>query len=121
MGIDLIEMERFQAAMNRQGERFLAKLFTKGERRYCEDKWNRLAHYAARFAAKEAVLKALGTGWSGGIHWTDVELVPVRSGALTVKLSGVAKKVAAKMKIRAVHVSITHARENAAAVAVAES
>ena len=121
VGIDLVELDRFKAAMKRQGAPFLEKLFTPAERRYCEGKWNRIAHYTARFAAKEAVLKALGTGWSGGIHWTDVEVVREGIGTLTVRLSGQAKKAAAKRKIRRVHLNITHAEKYAAAVAVAET
>jgi len=120
VGIDLIELKRFQAALKRQGIPLLAKLFTAAERRYCDDKWNRVAHYAARFAAKEAVLKAMGTGWSGGIRWTDVEIARGPSGAVTVRLAGQAKKVAAKRRIRRIHLNITHAQTYAAAVAVAE-
>ena len=120
VGIDLIELERFKAAMRRQGTPLLEKLFTRAERRYCEGKWNRVAHYTARFAAKEAVLKALGTGWSGGIRWTDVEIARDRSGSVSVRLAGQAKRVAAKMKIRRLHLNITHAEKYAAAVAIAE-
>jgi holo-[acyl-carrier protein] synthase len=121
VGIDLIELGRFKAAMKRQGAPLLDKLFTAAERRYCEGKWNRIAHYAARFAAKEAVLKALGTGWSGGIHWTDVEVARDGAGAVTVRLTGQAKKAAAKRKIRRIHLNITHAEHYAAAVAIAET
>ena len=121
VGIDLVEMDRFKSAMKRHGDRFLSRLFTESERRYCEAKWNRLAHYTARFAAKEAVLKALGTGWSGGIHWTDVEVAHAGAGMVVAKLFGRAAKVARKMKIRTVHINITHSRNYAAAVAVAEA
>jgi len=120
VGLDLIELDRFKAAMKRQGAPFLEKLFTPAERRYCEDKWNRIAHYAARFAAKEAVLKALGTGWSGGIRWTDVEVARDPAGSVTVRLAGLAKKAAARRGIRRVHLNITHAQKYAAAVAIAE-
>lgn len=121
VGVDLIELDRFKAAMKRQGAPLLEKLFTPAERRYCEGKWNRIAHYAARFAAKEAVLKALGTGWSGGIRWTDVEVLREGIGAVAVRLTGQAKKVAARLRIRRVHLNITHAEKYAAAVAVAET
>ena len=121
VGIDLIELERFKAAMKRQGAPFLEKLFTAAERRYCEGKWNRSAHYAARFAAKEAVLKALGTGWSGGIRWTDVEVVREGVGSVSVRLAGQAKKAASRRKVRRIHLNITHAEKAAAAVAVAET
>lgn len=121
VGIDLVEIARFKAAMSRHGDRFLVKIFTSRERNYCEGKWNRLAHYTARFAAKEAVLKALGTGWSGGIHWTDVEVTHGRSGEVGVKLIGAASAVARRKRIRTVHLNITHSERYAAAVAVAES
>lgn len=120
IGLDLVELARFKAAMKRHGDRFLEKLFTAGERRYCEGKWNRLAHYAARFAAKEAVLKALGTGWSGGIRWTDVEVRHESTGVVTVRLGGLAREAARKKKIKAVHLSLTHTGSYASAVAVAE-
>jgi len=121
VGIDLIELARFKAAMRRQGPPLLQKVFTAAERRYCEGKWNRVAHYSARFAAKEAVLKALGTGWSGGIRWTDVEIARDGTGSVSVKLGGQARKVAARRKIRRVHLNITHAEKYAAAVAIAET
>lgn len=118
VGIDLIETERFKAAMRRQGDRLLARLFTEGERRYCEGKMNRIGHYAARFAVKEAVLKALGTGWRGGIAWTDVEVVPAALGKVEAKLTGLALKAARKLGAKRVHISISHAQRYACAVAV---
>lgn len=121
VGIDLVEIERFKATMRRRGDRFLEKVFTANERKYCEDKMNRLAHYTARFAAKEAVLKALGTGWSGGIHWTDIEVVHEGTGSVSVRLDGLAAKTAKQRKIRKIHLSITHSDKYASAVAVAES
>src|SRR5437870_6494342 len=121
VGIDLVELARFKAAMRRQGAPFLEKLFTPAERRYCEGKWNRIAHYTARFAAKEAVLKALGTGWSGGIRWTDVEIARDGSGAVSVRVAGHARKIAAKRKIRRFHLNLTHTEHYAAAVAIAET
>ncbi len=124
LGIDLVETARFQAAMRRHGPRFLEKIFTREERLYCEDQWNRVAHYAARFAVKEAVLKALGTGWSGGIRWTDVEVVRAAPGTGTGKvearLAGRARAAARKLRIRRIHISITHTGRYAAAAAVAE-
>ena len=121
VGVDLVELARFKAAMKRQGASLLEKLFTASERRYCEGKWNRIAHYTARFAAKEAVLKALGTGWSGGIRWTDVEVVRGGTGSVSVRLTGMAKKLAAKRGVRRVHLNITHAETHAAAVAIEET
>ena len=120
IGVDIVEIERFKSVLKRRGERFIIRIFTKGERHYSEKKLNRLGHYAARFAAKEAVLKALGTGWSGGIQWTDVEVVPGKAGSLSARLQGLAAKIARQKKIKVVHLSLTHSDKYAAATAVAE-
>ena len=123
-GIDLVEIARFNAALKRHGDHLLNRVFTAAERKYCDARSHPNAHYAARFAAKEAVLKALGTGWSGGIHWTDVEIVHTGKSHLTgpvgVKLSGIAAKVAKKLGVKKVHLSITHTQAHASAVAIAE-
>ena len=121
VGFDLVGVRRFKAVLRRQGERFLARLYTAAERRYCESRADRAIHYAARFAAKEAVLKAMGLGWSGGIGWAEVEVVRARAGDVSVRLSGEARRAAAKKKIRRIHLNLTHTEEYAAAVAVAES
>ncbi len=120
VGIDLVEIDRFKAALRRHGDRLLDKLFTTSERHYCESQWNRLAHYTARFAAKEAVLKALGTGWSGGIRWTDVNVVRAKSGKVSVRLGGAARKAAAGRRIKTIHLNLSHSRAYAVAIAVAE-
>ena len=117
VGIDLVDVARFQ----RPAKSLVERLFTAAERRYCDRQAHPAPHYAARFAAKEAVLKALGTGWSGGIAWTDVEIVREAHGAATVKLAGVAAKRAKKLMIRSWHVSMTHSATTAAAVAIAQS
>ena len=116
VGIDLVDVARFE----RPAKNLVPRLFTAAERRYCDRQAHPAIHYAARFAAKEAVLKALGTGWSGGIAWTDVEIVREKHGEASVKLSGVAAKRAKGLKIRAWHVSMTHTTTTAGAVAVAE-
>ncbi len=121
IGIDLVDNARLKAAMRRQGERLMRRIFTEGERRYCKGRRDPPGHYAARFAAKEAVLKALGTGWSGGIRWTDVEIIHDPSGRPEVRLCGRALRAARERKIRRFHLSITHAGGCAAAVAVAET
>ena len=122
-GIDLVEIERFKAVLKRHGDRFLGRVFTKSERKYCDARGHREAHYAARFAAKEAVLKALGTGWSGGIRWTDVEVAHTGSDHLTgpvaVKLAGLAAKAAKKIGVKQIHLSITHSQLYASAIAIA--
>src|SRR5688572_10300639 len=102
IGIDLVDVARFR----RPSKGLVARLFTAAERRYCDRQAHPEIHYAARFAAKEAVLKALGTGWSGGIAWTDVEIVREEHGGATVKLSGKAAAQARKLKIKSWHVSM---------------
>jgi holo-[acyl-carrier protein] synthase len=117
VGIDVVDIGRFERSKPRVRER----LFTRGEASYCIRQIRPGLHFASRFAAKEAVLKALGTGWSGGIAWTDVEIVREAHGRATVNLTGQALKVAKKLKIRRWHVSMTHTATTAAAIAVAEN
>ena len=117
IGIDLVDIARFERAAPRLKER----LFTPAEARYCVAQRSPPLHFAARFAAKEAVLKALGTGWSGGIAWTDVEIVREHHGGAEVKLTGKAAARAKKLTIRGWHVSMTHTATHAAAVAIATS
>lgn len=115
IGIDLVDIERFERVKPRVRER----LFTPAEAKYCVLQRRPALHFAARFAAKEAILKALGTGWSGGIAWSEVEIVREEHGAATVKLTGKAAKQAKKLKIKSWQVSLTHTSSTAAAVAVA--
>jgi holo-[acyl-carrier protein] synthase len=117
VGVDLVEVARFERATPRLRER----LFTRAEAKYCTLQRRPAEHYAARFAAKEAVLKALRTGWSGGIAWTDVEIVALDHGGAGVKLSGLAARRAKQLKIKRWHLSLTHTSGTAAAVAVAEA
>src|SRR5437764_15316663 len=94
MGIDVEEVERVKGAMERQGERFLRRIFTEKERAYCEQFKDKYERYAGRFAVKEAAMKALGTGWSGGVRWVDIEVLRVRGGRPTLALKGDARKIA---------------------------
>src|SRR5687767_14765612 len=103
VGIDVVDLPRFRAVLKRRGRRFLEKTFTAAERRYCAARPDGGASFAARFAAKEAVLKALGTGWSGGIRWTDVEVVRAAAGAVSVRLSGQAATGARRLGVKRVH------------------
>lgn len=119
-GIDLVEVPRIEAMLARHGERFLERVFTPGERAYRAESAERAMHLAARFAAKEAAFKALGTGWRSGIAWTDAEVVPEPSGRPTLRVSGGAATLAASLGIRSWHISITHAGEYAAASVIAE-
>lgn len=121
LGLDLAQISRFTAAHGRRGERMLARLFTDGERAYCERKKERMASYTGRFAVKEAVMKVLGTGWARGVRWRDIEIVRKPGSAPELVLHGVAAQIAAKKGIARIHVTITHDAGIAAAVAVAES
>jgi holo-[acyl-carrier protein] synthase len=118
LGVDIVELGRIRDVLERHGERFLKRILTEGEQRYCALHRDPVPHVAARFAAKEAALKALGTGWSGGIHWTDVEVVREASGKPTLLLHGEAAKLQGPSACW--HLSLTHDRGNAVAVAVLE-
>jgi len=120
-GIDIVETARIAALAEEHGERFLERCFTARELEYCQQRNRRYyEHLAGRFAAKEAVLKVLGTGWSGGIAWTDVEIVRTASGQPTVELSGECRRVAEERGINRWHLSISHIGTHATASAIGE-
>jgi holo-[acyl-carrier protein] synthase len=119
IGIDVVEVERIASAIERHGEPFLARLFTRTERDYCEAQKNPALHFAARFAAKEAVSKALGTGIGGDAGWLDFEITRDALGAPKIRLTGTAAGFSAQNRIRAIQISLSHAREYAAANAIA--
>lgn len=116
IGTDIIEIQRIQEAINRHGEKFLTKIFTENERNYCEKFKDSAAHFAARFAAKEAVMKATGSGISSDLSWLDIEVVPTPQGKPEVSLSEKAKKVWGKKHF---FLSISHCKEYATATAIA--
>ncbi len=107
-GIDLAEVDRIKASIERYGERFLRRIYTPGEIAYVERKANKYERYAARFAAKEAGMKAIGTGWRRGITWQDFEVANLPSGRPTIKFHGVAAQVAERMGVKRAHLSLTH-------------
>ena len=119
IGIDVVEVERIAAAIERHGEPFLAKLFTAEERAYCDSHKKPALHYAARFAAKEAVSKAFGTGIGGQVGWLDLEITRDPSGAPKLALQGAAADFARQNGITEIQISLTHTREYAAANAIA--
>ncbi len=119
IGIDVVEVARIATAIERHGEPFLAKLFTVAERGYCRLQKKPELHYAARFAAKEAVSKALGTGIGGQAGWLDLEIVRDPSGAPRLLLQGAAAEFTKRHRISEIQISLTHAREYAAANAIA--
>lgn len=119
-GIDITECLRIAQMIERHGELFIARVYTDIEIEYCTARKAATQHYAGRWAAKEAVLKALGTGWRRGISWRDIEIRNDRKGAPTVNLRAGARDVMEKAGIRKMHVSISHCRSFAVAHVVAE-
>jgi holo-[acyl-carrier protein] synthase len=120
-GVDLCEVTRLRDAIARHGERLLHRVFTDREIAYAERKANKFERYAARFAAKEAGMKALGTGWRGGLGWRDLEVTNQRSGRPTLTFHGVAAKIAEQLGVRNISLSITHTKEQALAMVILES
>jgi holo-[acyl-carrier protein] synthase len=119
-GIDIAEVRRIREAIERHGERFLKRIFTEGEIQYCESKANRVERYAARFAAKEAGMKAIGTGWNHGVRWRDIEVARKPGGRPTLQLHGKAAEFAAKLGATNIALSLTHTAEQAIAQVILE-
>ena len=118
-GIDLVDCPRIEKMLEQHGQRFTDRVFTAAERAYAEANKDRIEKLAGRFAAKEAVLKLMGTGWRGKIAWTDIEVVNNPVGQPEVTLCGEVKKIADKLGIKHISVSITHTANFAIASAVA--
>jgi len=118
-GIDLVDFPRIEEMAKRHGERFLNRVFTATEQAYAEANKNGLEKLAGRFAAKEAILKLMGTGWRGKIAWTDIEIVNNPAGQPEVTLCGEVKKIADRLGIKHISISITHTANFAIASAVA--
>jgi len=107
-GVDLAEVDRIREACERYGDRFLQRVFTPAEIAYASRKANKYERFAARFAAKEAGMKAIGTGWRGGVRWQDFEVVNEPSGRPTLRFHGVARQVAERLGVKSVQLSLTH-------------
>ena len=120
IGTDLAEVDRIREAIERHGQRFIERIYTPGEVAYVESKANRFERYAARFAAKEAGMKAIGTGWRGGVRWRDFEVANLPSGKPTLLLHGVAAAVARQLGVRSISLSITHTVVQAMAIVILE-
>ena len=118
-GIDLVDFPRIESMVARHGERFLDRVFTKREQADAQAVHNRVEKLAGRFAAKEAVLKLLGTGWRGKIAWTDIEVTNNSSGQPEVRMGGEVKRIADEAGIEQIALSITHTANFAIASAVA--
>ncbi|MGZ5261682.1 MAG: holo-ACP synthase, partial [Burkholderiales bacterium] len=120
-GIDIAEVPRIRHSIERFGQRFLLRIYTAGEMRYCDSKANRIERYAARFAAKEAAMKALGTGWNHGVRWRDCEVVRMPGGRPTMAFHGKAGEFAAKLGVKNTALSISHTEEEAIAQVILEN
>ena len=121
LGADIAEVDRIEAAIARHGRAFIERVFTPQEIAYCERHRARGERYAARFAAKEATMKALGTGWRLGVRWVDIEVTRLASGRPTIELRGAARQHAERMGVSRIHVSLTHSGNIAFAEVIFEN
>jgi holo-[acyl-carrier protein] synthase len=121
MGIDMEEVKRVKGAIERQGERFLKRIYTDKERVYCEQFKDKYERYAGRFAVKEAAMKALGTGWSRGVRWVDIEVTRLPGRRPTLELKGEARKIADRLGVKNIALSITHTPKQAWAQVIFEA
>lgn len=119
VGTDIVEVVRIGQMIERHGEVFLNRVYTEDEIRYCQRRKEYTQHYAGRWAAKEAVMKTLGTGWSRGVGWRDIEICSSKSGQPSIVLRGGAREIAAQAGICDVLISISHCRSFATATAIA--
>ena len=117
-GIDMVDCHRLEEIIERHGERFLQRVYTPLELEYCRQSKRMIEHLAGRFAVKEAVLKVLGTGWRGGIRWTDIEVRNEPSGRPVVRLTGRCREIADEMDMPTILVSISHIKTHAIASAI---
>jgi holo-[acyl-carrier protein] synthase len=121
MGVDIAEIDRIEAAIQRNGRRIIERLFTPIEIEYCERHKNPFERYAGRFAVKEAAMKALGTGWRRGVRWVDIEVTNLPGGKPTLRLTGVADEFAARIGVKNISISITHSGNIAFAQVIFEN
>ena len=121
IGIDVAEVDRIRHAIERHGRRFTERVFSSREIAYAERKANRYERYAARFAAKEAGMKAIGSGWRGGVRWHDFEITNLVSGRPTLEFHGVAARIAQSLGVRNISLSLTHTAEQGVAIVILEA
>lgn len=120
IGIDLVEISRVDGLVARRGDRALRRLFTSAEIERCGRSRAPAESLAARFAAKEAFFKAMGTGWGCGLGWTEIEVLSSASGAPSIRLSGAAQRLADDRGVRKIHLSLTHTEAFASAYLILE-
>lgn len=118
IGIDIIELERVQQAFDKFGDRYRNRIFTPDEQAFCDKFKLPLERYAARWSAKEAAVKALGTGFTRGIKWVDIEVLPNPAGQPLLHLRGNAAAIAREQSVRSAHVSLSHGRDYATATVI---
>lgn len=120
-GVDLAEVDRIEAAIGRHGDRFIARIYTPLEIAYVSRKANKFERFAARFAAKEAAMKAIGTGWRHGVGWHDFEVANLPSGKPTLLFHGAAAEFSKKLGVRNVSLSLTHTKQYGMAIVLLEN
>ena len=120
IGLDLAEVDRIEQAIAKHGERFLQRIYTDAERRYCESKPNKFERFAGRFAAKEAAMKAIGTGWKRGVAWREFEVMRAPSGQPIVLFHGKAGEIAKGLGVKKALVTISHSKAHAIAQVLLE-
>jgi holo-[acyl-carrier protein] synthase len=121
LGLDIAEIDRIEAALTRHGSPILERLYTPAEVAYCESFRGKFERYAGRFAAKEAAMKALGTGWRFGIRWRDIEVAREPSGKPSLRLHGVAGEFAKRLGVKSISLTITHSGNLALAEVIFEN
>ncbi|MFO1019594.1 MAG: holo-ACP synthase [Planctomycetales bacterium] len=119
IGTDIVEVVRIGQMIEKHGELFINRVYTDQEIAYCQRRKEYLQHYAGRWAAKEAVMKTLGTGWSRDVGWKDIEVTTELSGAPTIKIHGAARDIMEQLEITRILISISHCRSYATATALA--
>jgi holo-[acyl-carrier protein] synthase len=119
-GIDIIEVDRIATRVGRDNG-FKELVFSKEEMKYCDAKASPFEHYAARFAAKEAFLKAVGRGWDSGLQWNEIEVVNDETGKPGLRISGMTEQMLSSLGIRNIHVSLSHLKSMATAIVILET
>jgi holo-[acyl-carrier protein] synthase len=121
LGLDIAEIDRIEAAIARHPTAFIERVFTSAEADYCRKFRDAAERFAGRFAAKEAAMKALGTGWRHGVRWRDIEVIRLPGGKPTLRLAGVAQEFAARLGVKNIQLTITHSGNLAMAEVIFES
>ena len=119
-GVDVVEIARIRKVLERSGNRFISRVFTPAEQLFCDGHRDPVPHYSVRFAAKEALFKALGTGWAKGVTWLDVEVLREQQEAPVLLLYGEAQRLSVSMGAHKAHLSLSHSDQWAVAMVILE-